>query len=103
MFLLSQFLGVIPNLISCIVRLAIDNLLLASKHYTALIKYITPVYRHVFPFKTGQPAGRGDGCHYPSIQFGIGTFLPVSDIRFRAILRLMLVAKSRKPFIFDKM
>ena len=49
MFLLSQFLGLIPNLFSCIVRLAIDNLLLATMHYTAFTKYTIPVYRPYFP------------------------------------------------------
>src|ERR1700693_4283238 len=48
MFLLSQFLGLLPNLFSCIVRLAIDNLLLATMHYTAFTKYTILVYRPYF-------------------------------------------------------
>jgi hypothetical protein len=48
MFLLSQFLGLVPNLFLCIVRLAIDNLPLASMHYTAFTKYNIPVYSFIF-------------------------------------------------------
>ena len=114
MFLLSQFLGLVPNLFSCIVRLAIDDLLLASMHYTAFTKYNIPVYSFIFIQKGGPPIigcfvgevyeEQGEGRNFKSsgyfnycinmetVAFNEETlelYLPLTRIGNRPVLRIM--------------